>query len=582
MTIRNITQNNEIVYDMQTNFEPIACLGSSLTPSENGQSFVRDDKPLIDTIQYDPVVLKIDSFGVSTQYEERIRSGKFTTGNFDQIGYCYSYGWSEKAYGTMGFEFDYTFKQFAGIYRPYSMDVIEGDANINMQVLTNEGEDIDLIEAAQIVDFDDSFKTFDRNGNNFDLVTAYRPLVESFNNGPGEYLLEFGEMKTEVFKFYYVVPFIRDVQEAEVIEKTFNVPYLELKLKNVTSMNRPDISGDSVAMNFPDEFKHMNLKLAPERFTQFNSGALKAVNVPSPVSLPYYGRQASEFINNYNTFAFAFVGLQSAARLSSFSNYTKYTAVVIDSIDFMEEIGDRDIKDIAPKVLAKYYSGLQGQEVGRYYLTGNAVDGDETVEFINVVNIGGTRFIFDRVNAGGSDRVETNINPWNWGKDPDIIGTEYINTTDFSSGDVAKLVSTGSAIGLPYKGAKIRFRVKDVDADDATYTDSEMDKISISPNPYYISHTAQRSPYSANKITFSRLPRVCTIEIFSNSGDLIRTIEHDENKFSMNGKEYWDLLSKNGLRINSQSMIAVITTPDGAQTVKPFSVVVGSYRVIQN
>ena len=48
------------------------------------------------------------------------------------------------------------------------------------------------------------------------------------------------------------------------------------------------------------------------------------------------------------------------------------------------------------------------------------------------------------------------------------------------------------------------------------------------------------------------------------------------------GFDVWDLMTSNGLRIDSQSLIAVIKTPDGAQTVKKFSVVVGSYRLISN
>lgn len=574
MTIRNLSKNNEIAYEMESNFEPILCdILSSEVISENAQSYVRDDKPVIDTVGYDPIVLKIDSFGVAQHYEERIRSGKFSTGNFDKAGFCYSQGWEQKYFGTMGFEFDYIFKQFGGIYRPYSMDIIKGDATINMGVLTNDGEDTDIIEAAQIVDFNDDFKTFDRNAGELKLEKAFSPIVESFNNGPGSYELEFGDLKTEDIEFYYVQPYNSKLgHETEVKTNVFTVPYIELKLKNVTQMNRPGIDGDSVEIKFPDELKHMKLPIAPERFTYFGSGALKPVNVPSPAALPYIGKNGADFINHYNTFAFAFVDLKNAAKLNAANFYTKYSAIVQDNVPLFD-IGDTDDSKIASSVISKYYSGLQGDVVGRYYLTGTAADGSK-VEFINVVNIGGTRFIFDRVNAGGSDRVESTINSWNWDKNTDYPNQEYLNMTDFKSGDIVSLKSTGSALGMPTKGAKVKFIVKDIN--ETEFTDNQMDKITISPNPYYVTHSDQPSVYSPNKIRFGRLPEKCTIDIYTNTGNLVISFDHDDiggnDEYAL---DVWDLLSKNGFRIQSQSLIAVITTPEGAQTTKVFSVVVG-------
>jgi hypothetical protein len=79
------------------------------------------------------------------------------------------------------------------------------------------------------------------------------------------------------------------------------------------------------------------------------------------------------------------------------------------------------------------------------------------------------------------------------------------------------------------------------------------------------------------------LPKQCKIEIFSVSGDLVRTIEHDEVSASLKDSEYmevWDLLSTNGIRVQSQAFVALITAADGSQAVKNFSVVVGGFRLI--
>ncbi|HOK15129.1 MAG TPA: hypothetical protein PK007_09455, partial [Candidatus Kapabacteria bacterium] len=113
------------------------------------------------------------------------------------------------------------------------------------------------------------------------------------------------------------------------------------------------------------------------------------------------------------------------------------------------------------------------------------------------------------------------------------------------------------------------------------YTDKLLDQIQVVPNPYYVTHQGQRSPYDA-KIYFTRLPKVCTIDIYTITGDLVISIKHDENTSSEKDRyalNIWDLLTKNGQRIASQTLAAVITTPDGAQTIKNFSVVVGGFRI---
>jgi hypothetical protein len=48
------------------------------------------------------------------------------------------------------------------------------------------------------------------------------------------------------------------------------------------------------------------------------------------------------------------------------------------------------------------------------------------------------------------------------------------------------------------------------------------------------------------------------------------------------GVQVWDLMSKNKQRVQSQGFIAIITTPEGSQTVKKFSVVVGGFNLNDN
>jgi hypothetical protein len=97
----------------------------------------------------------------------------------------------------------------------------------------------------------------------------------------------------------------------------------------------------------------------------------------------------------------------------------------------------------------------------------------------------------------------------------------------------------------------------------------DLDKIRVVPNPFSLqaSDLKLQFPGEPNKIMFYNLPQECTIRIFSESGDLIRTIEHK----SGTGDESWGLGSilndqqatSEGQRPVSGLYIANITTPDG-------------------
>ncbi len=109
-----------------------------------------------------------------------------------------------------------------------------------------------------------------------------------------------------------------------------------------------------------------------------------------------------------------------------------------------------------------------------------------------------------------------------------------------------------------------------------------MNGVGITPNPYFITHDAQKSAYDA-RIYFSKLPSVCTIEIYTVTGDLVKTINHNDNGASSGekvGMDIWDLITKNKQRVQSQTFLALIRTPNGAESVKKFSVVVGGFQLL--
>jgi len=104
---------------------------------------------------------------------------------------------------------------------------------------------------------------------------------------------------------------------------------------------------------------------------------------------------------------------------------------------------------------------------------------------------------------------------------------------------------------------------------------SSLDAARIVPNPYNIKFPGQQFIGEPNKIMFMDLPPICTIKIFSESGDLIRTLYHIDGS----GDEPWGFAleqhsaSETGQIIVSGIYIAHIETPDGTSRNLKFFVV---------
>lgn len=85
------------------------------------------------------------------------------------------------------------------------------------------------------------------------------------------------------------------------------------------------------------------------------------------------------------------------------------------------------------------------------------------------------------------------------------------------------------------------------------------------PNPWNISANANQFTGENRKILFMGLPPVCTIRIFSESGDLIKVLEHTDGS----GDEPWGenfesfMVSESGQVVTSGIYIANIQTPEG-------------------
>ena len=100
--------------------------------------------------------------------------------------------------------------------------------------------------------------------------------------------------------------------------------------------------------------------------------------------------------------------------------------------------------------------------------------------------------------------------------------------------------------------------------------------VRVVPNPYNISAPKLQYPGEPDKIMFLDLPPVCTIKIYSESGDLVQTIEHTDGS----GDEAWETPTGRQFMTSSTSQIVVsglyiahIVTPDGMSTNVKFFIV---------
>jgi hypothetical protein len=99
--------------------------------------------------------------------------------------------------------------------------------------------------------------------------------------------------------------------------------------------------------------------------------------------------------------------------------------------------------------------------------------------------------------------------------------------------------------------------------------------VRVVPNPFNIKAAELQYLGEQDKILFVGLPPECTIRIFTESGDLVKTLEHTDGS----GDEPWGVLKEEqsatdtGQIIVSGIYIAYIETPNGDNTVVKFLVV---------
>lgn len=106
---------------------------------------------------------------------------------------------------------------------------------------------------------------------------------------------------------------------------------------------------------------------------------------------------------------------------------------------------------------------------------------------------------------------------------------------------------------------------------------TKMDRIRVVPNPYLGGANWELQDYEST-IYFTRLPKVCTIHIYTLTGEKVAVLDHnrgDDQTWDNSGDESWDLLSKNRQAVASGLYLYRVVAEDGEEFAGRFVIVRG-------
>lgn len=352
-----------------------------------------------------------------------------------------------------------------------------------------------------------------------------------------------GQIKPEIsFKDGGVQPVVTFEKQGRTY--TFNnVPYLTVEVKNVKSYERQII--DPVTGQTKTESITYNSPMPIDPHASIYADTAKTgENLARLIDPGYYGLFAYGWLDRET---------MTDAQISSPIQRARFTAT-------------SPVRPVPTTVPGRYYVGT---------ITGTDDQGaSHTLTFTHRLIVNGAEILID---FAGMASVEPQFLP------------KYLPasrpTQDFASGDKLTVDFTGGTLGLPQPGSKVLVAIPDPKAaiisaeTGRDYSDEMLEQINVVPNPYLVGHIGQRAN-SENVIYFTRLPERCTIEIYTEAGEQLVVIEHESTPDGRRAVNAWDLITKANRKSASQLLIARITTPNGAEVIKKFSIIVGGFRII--
>lgn len=496
--------------------------------TEKSYSYVDVDTLRIDTVFTNPPRFDTTTFGLRDNRDRVSRAGTYTTN-----APCFG---NQFAFGVIGLAFDYEMQQWGGHFRLDTVIVDKGPSGLYVGTGTRAVQ----LYAERNTPVPPRFNT--DNVTSFFSPEGLRSFItvnpQSFNNGPGRYVVEFLPGGTETLTTEFLQ------QDGSRRRATFeNVPYHNVRVKHIASYQRQTVTAGETSPVTVAYDKALDLVTIPtdslfDARIPFGDRAASIANYPDKRLVPQ------------GAFTIAAWGWRNSRGPASGAQLARLSA----DADTGRAIG-----------------------FGKYYVSrALSTTGEDTLDFVHNLVIAGADVVLDYAWIGRrSSRI---------GLRPAITRPSQLPTQDFQAGDVLFVDMFGGALGFPYDGAKVYAKVNQYDpgARGEEYTESQLEQIQVVPNPFYVTHEGVRSPFDS-KIFFTRLPKVCTIRIYTTSGSLVRTIEHNEITSAEPDREaldVWNLYSSNNQRVASQMLIAVIEAPNGASVTRKFSVVVGPARLI--
>ena len=196
------------------------------------------------------------------------------------------------------------------------------------------------------------------------------------------------------------------------------------------------------------------------------------------------------------------------------------------------------------RALGSWYPNVPGGEselIGKWELifeTGEGTPNSLTHEFLDRTAQRGTAYFYA---VTAFDDGESN--------EPDFDG----NTYQLESSKYANITTKGAFLLKP---------------------GGTLEDIVVVPNPFNIAASQLQYPGESNKILFLNVPEKCTIRIFTESGDLVKVIDHEGS-----GDASWGNIpeehsaTETGQIVASGIYIAHIEAPDGSSTIRKFIIV---------
>ncbi|MEO8447101.1 MAG: hypothetical protein ABI528_06375, partial [bacterium] len=151
-------------------------------------------------------------------------------------------------------------------------------------------------------------------------------------------------------------------------------------------------------------------------------------------------------------------------------------------------------------------------------------------------------------------------------------------TADYRAGDVFTIYPYTITRPLQSTGVPLFYEFKTtapiIANNDLAKSQGDLDKIRAVPNPYY-GFSDLQSTTSNRFITFRRLPKICTIRIFTLSGDFIRKLDKNNDESTLT----WDLKNLEAVPIASGMYIALIEAPDIGERIIKLAVFTSEERI---